>query len=124
MHAKGALGVLVVCSAGMTAAAQSHRPLLPTLQVPCCPVSIGVEIGGDDSNPIWIPQGTPLPCHVTQQVHTKNGVLELLQLHPSKKALAKLEELDTTVSTTIELQLSVQGRLRIQVNDEESIVIG
>ncbi len=89
----------------------------PTLPVPCCPIAIAIKGSGETQ--VLIDKGTPLPCQVEYEVTEET--LDLLQLLPQQKPLAKLEELET--STTLYLQLSAQGRLRIQVNGE-SLVIG
>lgn len=93
--------------------------LHPTLAVPCCPVAIGILQGEKGEPQILIEKGTPLPCQVEHEVTEET--LNLVQLLPQQKDLAKLEELD--VASTLYLQLSVQGRLRIQINGE-SVIIG
>jgi L1 cell adhesion molecule like protein len=90
-----------------------------TLSVPCCPVAIGIQGDKGGEPQILIEKGTPLPCQVEHEVTEET--LSVLQLLPQQKALAKLEELD--VASTLSLQLSVQGRLRIQINGE-SLVLG
>lgn len=105
-----------------------HTKMLPTVQVPCCPVAIGIETdaaAATDAATLMahtlISQGMPLPCTATHELTADLDSLQLVQLEPSKKPLATFTELKA--STTIKLQLSAQGRLRIWV-DGESIVIG
>lgn len=88
----------------------------PTLSVPCCPISIGLKDGAT-----LISEGTPLPCQVETTVEPGKDV-EIIQLTPSAKTLAKLEEVEAT--TTLQLQLTTHGRLRICVNGKDSVVIG
>eukprot|EP00934_Nitzschia_sp_Nitz4_P005915 Nitzschia sp. Nitz4//scaffold90_size81538//24516//25772//NITZ4_005316-RA/size81538-processed-gene-0.47-mRNA-1//-1//CDS//3329560002//5905//frame0 len=94
-------------------------PHLPTLQIPSCPVSIAVE--APDLAHTLVAKGSTLPFEATHQLASDLESLNLVQLEPSRKPLATLEGLKA--SSTIKLQLSSQGRLRISV-DGESVIIG
>lgn len=88
----------------------------PTMAVGGCPITIGIKDGD-----ILIPQGMPLPCHIETELRAGTDV-ELVQLIPTMKTLAKLQDLETT--SILQLQLTTQGRLRICVNGDNSILIG
>lgn len=88
----------------------------PTMSVPCCPISIGIKDGDT-----LIVQGTPLPCQIETELPAGKDV-EVIQLVPTIKTLAKLQDLQDTV--TLLLQLTTQGRLRISINGKQSILIG
>ena len=105
----------------------------PTLQVPCSPVEIaltGGDASSDTTTTTLIAQGTPLPCQVTHEYSSSSASsssstfrVELMQTLPTRKSLAQWEAPQTTTTTTIQVHLSAQGRLRLQVNGT-SIIIG
>lgn len=88
----------------------------PTMSVLGCPIAIGIKDGET-----LIAQGTPLPCQIEMELPAGKDV-ELVQLIPTVKTLATLQDLET--ATTLQLQLTALGRLRVCVNGQESILVG
>ena len=88
----------------------------PTLSVARCPIAIGIKDGAT-----LIAQGTPLPCQIETELPAGKDV-ELVQLMPTVKTLAKLQDLEAV--TKLQLQLTTQGRLRICVNGQDSVLVG
>lgn len=106
-----------------SSAATAPKTTTHAMDVPCSPVSIAIETPSSEESTTTvtlIAEGTPLPFMATHQIKEATAALELIQLEPNKKPLAKIEELEA--SSTLKLQLNEQGRLRIWVNGESLII--
>lgn len=86
----------------------------PTVALPACPVSIGINEGDEE----WISEGTPLPAKITQTI---SKPCNLIQLSPCKKELAKLEGFEG--ETTVTVELSTEGKLSIGLAGQPIVVI-
>lgn len=109
--------VVIGCAkqAGFFIQKEGLKPILsPTIELPACPVAIGISEGSEE----WIPEGTPLPAKITQTI---SEPCHLIQLSPCKKDLARLEGFEGETSVTVEL--STEGKLSIQLAGQPVVVI-